>query len=149
MTLMTNLLDESTGTGAGMRSRFVDDTYTGRGIIQMCERSLERLACTPGGTVDKAALEECATMVQLPSQEMEPVIQRLRRAHGQIGGVLKMLEDGRDCEDVVTQLAAVSRALDKAGFAIIASGIKQMLSEPNGVDSLNNKKLEKLFLSLA
>jgi DNA-binding FrmR family transcriptional regulator len=88
-------------------------------------------------------------MVQLPSQEMEPVIQRLRRAHGQIGGVLKMLEDGRDCEDVVTQLAAVSRALDKAGFAIIASGIKQMVSEPNGLDSLNNKRLEKLFLSLA
>ena len=67
-------------------------------------------------------------MVQLPTDEMEPVINRLRRAQGQIGGVLKMLEDGRDCEAVVTQLAAVSRALDKAGFAIIASGLVQCIA---------------------
>jgi DNA-binding FrmR family transcriptional regulator len=88
-------------------------------------------------------------MVQLPSDEMEPVINRLRRAQGQIGGVLKMLEDGRDCADVVTQLAAVSRALDKAGFAIIASGLKQCLSRSDGVETLDTKKMEKLFMSLA
>lgn len=88
-------------------------------------------------------------MVQLQSEDMQPVINRLRRAQGQIGGVLKLIEAGRDCEDVVTQLAAVSRALDKAGFAIIASGLKTCLSEPGGVDSLDSKKMEKLFLSLA
>jgi DNA-binding FrmR family transcriptional regulator len=88
-------------------------------------------------------------MVQLPTDEMEPVINRLRRAQGQIGGVLKMLEDGRDCEAVVTQLAAVSRALDKAGFAIIASGLKQCLSQPQGAEGLDSKKMEKLFMSLA
>lgn len=60
-----------------------------------------------------------------------------------------MLEAGRDCEDVVTQLAAVSRALDKAGFAIIATGLEQCItagSESGGVD---RARLEKLFLSLA
>lgn len=87
-------------------------------------------------------------MVQLSSEEMTPVINRLRRAQGQIGGVLKMLEDGRDCEDVVTQLAAVSRALDKAGFAIIASGLKQCLTDGDG-STLDTAKMEKLFLSLA
>jgi DNA-binding FrmR family transcriptional regulator len=60
-----------------------------------------------------------------------------------------MLEEGRDCEDVVTQLAAVSRALDRAGFAIVASGLQQCLAEGNGVDSVDAKKMEKLFLSLA
>ncbi|MEO7262160.1 MAG: metal-sensitive transcriptional regulator [Jatrophihabitantaceae bacterium] len=88
-------------------------------------------------------------MVQLPHDQMEPVINRLRRAQGQIGGVLKLIEAGRDCEDVVTQLAAVSRALDKAGFAIIASGLKVCLSEAGGAESLDSKKMEKLFLSLA
>jgi len=88
-------------------------------------------------------------MVQLPAHEMEPVINRLRRAQGQIGGVLKMLEEGRDCEAVVTQLAAVSRALDRAGFAIIAAGLKQCLNDPAGAESLDSKKMEKLFMSLA
>ncbi|MEH6797576.1 MAG: metal-sensitive transcriptional regulator, partial [Rhodococcus sp. (in: high G+C Gram-positive bacteria)] len=39
------------------------------------------------------------------------VLNRLRRAHGQLSGVIGMIENGRDCKDVVTQLAAVSRAL--------------------------------------
>ena len=55
------------------------------------------------------------------------VVKRLRRAEGQIAGVVRMLEAGRDCEDIVTQLAAVSRALDKAGFALIATGLEQCL----------------------
>ena len=48
------------------------------------------------------------------------VLDRLRRVQGQVGGVIRMIEDGRDCADVVTQLAAASRALDRAGFKIIA-----------------------------
>jgi DNA-binding FrmR family transcriptional regulator len=56
------------------------------------------------------------------------VIKRLRRAEGQIRGVIGMLEEGRDCADVVTQLAAVSRALDRAGFKIVASGLQQCLT---------------------
>ena len=46
------------------------------------------------------------------------VLNRLRRAHGQLAGVIAMVEEGRNCRDVVTQLAAVSRALDRAGFKI-------------------------------
>ena len=88
-------------------------------------------------------------MVDLKPEDMTPVINRLRRAQGQLGGVLKMIEDGRDCQDVVTQLAAVSRALDRAGFAIIATGLKQCLIESNGADTIDTKTMEKLFLSLA
>ena len=67
-------------------------------------------------------------MVELPPEQMGSVVNRLRRAQGQLAGVLRMIEDGRDCKDVVTQLAAVSRALDRAGFAIIATGLKQCLA---------------------
>ncbi|HEY5841267.1 MAG TPA: metal-sensitive transcriptional regulator [Mycobacterium sp.] len=88
-------------------------------------------------------------MVELKPEDMTPVINRLRRAQGQLGGVLKMIEDGRDCQDVVTQLAAVSRALDRAGFAIIATGLKQCLVESDGADTIDTKTMEKLFLSLA
>lgn len=88
-------------------------------------------------------------VVTLSLDAMGPVINRLKRAQGQLGGVLRMLEEGRECEDVVTQLAAVSRALDRAGFAIVATGLKQCLSEEGGAESLDVKKMEKLFLSLA
>ncbi|WP_285474133.1 metal-sensitive transcriptional regulator [Actinoplanes sp. NBRC 101535] len=78
------------------------------------------------------------------------VIKRLRRAEGQIRGVIGMLEDGRDCAEVVMQLAAVSRALDRAGFKVIASGLRQCMTADDGEDqSANLERMEKLFMSLA
>ena len=62
------------------------------------------------------------------------VLNRLRRAQGQLSGVIAMIEQGRDCKEVVTQLAAVSRALDRASDA----------GKP-----MTEDELEKLFLALA
>ncbi|MFI7500691.1 metal-sensitive transcriptional regulator [Streptomyces sp. NPDC049687] len=93
--------------------------------------------------------------LELAGAELRSVLNRLRRAQGQISGVIRMIEEGRDCEDVITQLAAASRALDRAGFAIIATGLQQCIVETgNGVDRDETKeqmrtRLEKLFLSLA
>ena len=87
--------------------------------------------------------------MQLDTTELTAVIHRLRRAQGQIGGVLKLLESGADCADVVTQLAAVSRALDRAGFAVIATGLRQCLTEDPSGQTMDTASLEKLFLSLA
>lgn len=86
--------------------------------------------------------------MELESGAMKPVINRIKRAQGQLAGVVRMLEEGRECEDVVTQLAAASKALDRAGFAIVATGLQQCIAT-SGPDSLDAKKLEKLFLSLA
>ena len=86
------------------------------------------------------------------SQTMADVIKRLRRAQGQVGGVIRMIEEGRDYADVVTQLAAASRALDRAGFKIIATGLKQCaLKEKEGDSTADSDRaqLERLFLSLA
>lgn len=87
--------------------------------------------------------------MELDPSGLGPVINRLKRAQGQLSGVLRMLEEGRDCEDVVTQLAAVSKALDRAGFAIVASGLQQCITENGDISSVDAKKMEKLFLSLA
>ena len=87
--------------------------------------------------------------MQLDDDAVKATINRLRRAEGQIAGVIRMLEQGRECKDVVTQLAAVSRALDKAGFTIVASGLKQCLLEGGDDAELDVTQMEKLFLSLA
>ena len=86
--------------------------------------------------------------MKVDEQAADAVLNRLRRAHGQLGGVIAMIENGRDCTDVVTQLAAVSRALDRAGFKIIASGMRQCLSG-SAEAPLTEEQMEKLFLSLA
>ncbi|MCA0253562.1 MAG: metal-sensitive transcriptional regulator [Actinobacteria bacterium] len=86
--------------------------------------------------------------MKLHAEEMATVVRRLKRAQGQIGGIIKMIEDERDCQDIVTQLAAVSKALDRAGFAVISTGLKECLTNPDSED-VNLGSLEKLFLSLA
>ena len=88
--------------------------------------------------------------MELDPMELSAAINRIKRAQGQLGGVLRMIEEGRTCEEVVTQLAAVSRALDRAGFSIVANGLVQLLAHPEqNVDGVDVKKMEKLFLSLA
>lgn len=83
-------------------------------------------------------------------ETMAAVLNRLRRAQGQLGGVISMIEQGRDCKDVITQLAAVSRALDRAGFKIVASGLRDCAARADGDKApLTEDELEKLFLTLA
>jgi len=79
------------------------------------------------------------------------VLTRLRRVHGQLAGVISMIEQGRDCKDVVTQLAAVSRALDRAGFKIVAAGLRECALgvSADGGAPMTEEELEKLFLALA
>ena len=86
--------------------------------------------------------------MQLDDEATRSAVNRLRRAEGQLAGVIRMLESGRECKDIVTQLAAVSRALDKAGFTIVASGLKQCVMQGEA-GSLDVAEMEKLFLSLA
>lgn len=79
------------------------------------------------------------------------VLNRLRRAQGQLAGVISMIEQGRDCKDVVTQLAAVSRALDRAGFKIVATGLRECIAGNSTDDkaTMTEAELEKLFMALA
>ena len=89
--------------------------------------------------------------VNVDSEELADVIRRLRRAQGQIGGVIRMIEDGQECSDVLTQLAAAARALDRAGFKIIATGLQEcaVSGDGDGKADADRAQLERLFLSLA
>ena len=90
--------------------------------------------------------------MKLDTEALSDVVLRLRRAQGQIGGVIQMIEAGRDCKDVITQLSAASRALDRAGFKIIAAGLDQCAEDERAGTSAardNRAQLEKLFLTLA
>ena len=80
------------------------------------------------------------------------ILNRLRRARGQLDAVIAAVESGGKCRDVVTQLAAVSSALDRAGFTIIATAMKDCLADPDATertDDITTEELEKLFLALA
>lgn len=90
--------------------------------------------------------------MEMDPVELKPVINRLKRAQGQLGAVIRMIEEGKDCAEIITQLSAASKAVDRAGFSIIATGLQScMRAEANGEESgqLDREKLEKLFLSLA
>ena len=95
------------------------------------------------GSQAAAAMPE---MTAVDGDARAAVLNRLRRAQGQLAGVIAMVESGRDCRDIVTQLAAVSRALDRAGFKIVASNMRQCL---NGESAMTTDELERLFLALA
>jgi DNA-binding FrmR family transcriptional regulator len=81
--------------------------------------------------------------------EMHSVLNRLKRAQGQLGGVVRMIEEGRDCADVVTQLSAVHRALGRAGFDVIALNMRECLAAPDAERQLNLDELRRLFLTMA
>ena len=90
--------------------------------------------------------------MEIEASALDDVIKRLRRVQGQVGGVIGMIESGRDCKDVITQLAAASRALDRAGFRIIATGLERCVDEERAGSpdaEANRAQMEKLFLSLA
>jgi DNA-binding FrmR family transcriptional regulator len=86
--------------------------------------------------------------MQLQPDEIKAVIARLKRANGHLASVIRMLEDGSECEDALTQLAAVNKAISRGGYALVATGLQHCLAD-GGPDSVDAKKMEKLFLSLA
>jgi DNA-binding FrmR family transcriptional regulator len=108
-----------------------------------------RLRKCSAAPVSRAGRLTLGVDVETDSETLASVVRRLRRAQGQIGGVIKMIEEGRDCADVVTQLAAASRALDRAGFKIIATGLQQCALNGDGTADAERERLERLFLSLA
>lgn len=77
------------------------------------------------------------------------IVNRLKRAHGQLAGVITKVESGSSCRDVIIQLAAVSAALDKAGFAIISGALQDCLTAEDGSSDLTREEVEKLFLTLS
>jgi DNA-binding FrmR family transcriptional regulator len=88
--------------------------------------------------------------VELDPADIKPVITRMKRAHGHLASVIRMLEEGADCEAALTQLAAVNKAISRSGYALVANGLQQCLTDSeDGLESVDVAKMEKLFLALA
>ena len=103
------------------------------------------------GPIDegKVAMTKETTHVLKNAEAKEAITKRLKRAHGQLGGVIRMLEEGRSCDDIVTQMAAVDKAVTTAAFTLISTSLRECFAEPNlNVDQVS-EKLQRLFLSMA
>jgi DNA-binding FrmR family transcriptional regulator len=89
--------------------------------------------------------------MQLPEEIVDDVRKRLRRVAGQVQGVERMLEEGRECRDVVTQLSAASKALEQAGFRLVAAGLTYCVEHPEAAaaDGYPIDEVQKMFMKLA
>ena len=73
--------------------------------------------------------------MELPVEVVDDLRKRLRRAGGQVQAVERMLADGRECRDIVTQLSAATKALEQVGFRLIASGLTYCIEHPTEAEA--------------
>ncbi|WP_182354020.1 metal-sensitive transcriptional regulator [Flaviflexus huanghaiensis] len=76
------------------------------------------------------------------------ILNRFRRAHGQLGAMIDAFEQDAPCREIVHQLAAVSKALDRAGYLVISRALTDCLMNPES-GTEDPDELEELFLRLA
>jgi DNA-binding FrmR family transcriptional regulator len=81
-------------------------------------------------------------------EAMKSIVNRLKRAEGQLRALIGAIGPEANCRDILTQLSAVSKALDRAGFAIISNAMRDCV-DGGEHDQMDAKELERLFLSLA
>jgi DNA-binding FrmR family transcriptional regulator len=89
--------------------------------------------------------------MNLDEETMDGLLNRLSRIEGQVRAVRAMIENGRECREIITQVSAASTALDQVGFRLLSTGLRECLTDPrqaqrNGFDL---DEVEKLFLKLA
>jgi DNA-binding FrmR family transcriptional regulator len=81
------------------------------------------------------------------------ILNRLKRIEGQIRGLQRLVQEGKDCAEVVNQLAAARKALDKVGFLILTNKMQECVENRKKLGSYDAEKAMdeaiKLFLTLA
>ena len=89
--------------------------------------------------------------MELDTAKRDEILKRLRRVEGQIRGIHAMIEDNRECADVVTQFAAATNALEQASFKYFAAALSECALDPERAadNGYPPERLEKLFLRLA
>ncbi len=90
-------------------------------------------------------------IVELPEETIDGLTRRLKRAEGQVRGVQQMLAEGRDCREILTQLSAVTKALEQAGFLLVAAGLTWCVSDPEraAAEGYALEDVQKMFMKLA
>ena len=90
--------------------------------------------------------------MRFPEEVNDDVIKRLRRLEGQVRGVQRMVEEGKDCREIVTQLSACKAALDRVGYRLVAGGMRYCATTPEGSKediTVDAEELERLFMQLS
>ena len=89
--------------------------------------------------------------MELPEETIKDVTNRLRRVEGQVRALQTMVGEGRDCREVVTQLSAATKALEQAGFVMIAAGLTWCLEDPerSAASGYELADVQKMFTKLA
>ena len=82
-------------------------------------------------------------------EQIAAIAKRVKRAQGQLGAVVRMLEEGRNCDEIVMQMSAVSKAVHTAAFTLISASLKECIIEGKNNSDAVTAQLQKLFLSLA
>jgi DNA-binding FrmR family transcriptional regulator len=88
--------------------------------------------------------------MKFESEAVPESLDRLRRVEGQLGGIIRMIEQGRDCQEIVQQLAAVSRAVDRAGLKLLTGQLRHCLTDEEAArgEGYEETRFERLFLML-
>ena len=89
------------------------------------------------------------THVLSDSEQVEAIAKRIKRAQGQLGAVARMLEEGRNCDEIITQMSAVSKAVNTAAFTLLSASLKECIVEGKSNSDAVTAQLQKLFLTLA
>jgi DNA-binding FrmR family transcriptional regulator len=89
--------------------------------------------------------------MEFPDEVVDDVRKRLRRVAGQVQAVERMIGEGRECREVVTQITAATKALEQAGFKLIAAGLTYCVERPDEAqaDGYALEEIERMFLRLA
>jgi len=95
------------------------------------------------------ATTKSSTHILQNEETLAAIMTRVKRAQGQLGGIVKMLEEGRSCDEIVTQMSAVSKAVHTAAFTLISASLEECIIEGRSDQKAVSEKLQKLFLSLA
>src|SRR4249919_197240 len=87
-------------------------------------------------------------VMELPEDITNDLRKRLRRVAGQVQGIERMLDEGRECRDIVTQISAANRALEQAGFKLVSAGLTYCLEHPEEAeaDGYPIGEVEKMFM---
>ena len=90
-------------------------------------------------------------LMQIPNDVVDDVRKRLRRAAGQVQAIERMLVEGRECREVVMQISAATKALEQAGFKLVATGLTYCVERPEEAeaDGYALEDVERMFLKLA
>jgi len=89
--------------------------------------------------------------MEMPEEVVEDVRKRLHRAAGQVQAIERMLDEGRECREVVTQISAATKALEQAGFKMVAAGLTYCVEHPDdaAAEGYPIEEVQRMFMKLA